>query len=111
MDVGDIYLDIYYYFLFKKIDLVNNILYVYTNMSANNQNIISEESVFYNTLLPTEIWFKIYKIEHTQNLKNVHNEIKKIYSEMNMAILGVEVFIKENPYSEIVEQIYNLIID
>ena len=39
--------------------------------------------VFYTDILPTEIWFEIYKDEHAQNLKFVNEEIKKLCLETN----------------------------
>jgi len=37
--------------------------------------------VFYN-LLPTELWFIIYKMEHSSFLSSVNAEIKKLYEEV-----------------------------
>ena len=37
--------------------------------------------VFYKSILPTELWFIIYKIEHMNKLKFVNNQIKTINSQ------------------------------
>jgi len=64
--------------------------------------------VFYTSLLPTEIWFHIYKIEHTQCLQNVLNEIKTISQEMRMATLGAEEIIQRAPHNDMVMNILDL---
>ena len=39
--------------------------------------------VFYN-LLPKELWFKIYKIEHNMNLLNVIEELKQLNKDKEL---------------------------
>ena len=38
--------------------------------------------MFFTSLLPVEIWFKIYKIEHSMIQKDVLNEIKELSSQI-----------------------------
>ena len=40
--------------------------------------------VFYTEILPTEIWFEIYKTEHAQQLKYVNGEIQQLCLETNI---------------------------
>ena len=45
--------------------------------------------VFFTEILPTEIWFKIYKIEHAQNMKKVHDEIRDLNEEILIFSYGL----------------------
>ena len=45
--------------------------------------------MFFTSLLPIELWFKIYKIEHSMIQKDILNEIKELYlqtEELNIPI-------------------------
>ena len=54
--------------------------------------------VFYNDLLPTELWFEIYKTEHAQKLKRVNTEIKEISQELEIFCIGVEEMVQRGDY-------------
>ena len=63
--------------------------------------------VFFTEILPTEIWFKIYKIEHAQNMKKVHDEIRDLNEEILIFNIGVEETLQRTPYGG--EKGYNIL--
>ena len=41
--------------------------------------------------LPTEIWFHIYKMEHQSNIADVHQELKHVNSQLEIANLHIMI--------------------
>ena len=64
--------------------------------------------VFYNSL-PTELWFYIYKIEHAQKMKSVHDEIKSISETVTMLNIGAEDIIQRNTQGKMVANIFEML--
>ena len=66
--------------------------------------------VFFNNLLPSELWFKIYKIEHSINLLNVNKEIKQLNKDRELINKNIILAIrfKDNRIKKLLYLINNI---
>ena len=54
--------------------------------------------VFYKSILPTELWLIIYKIEHIGKFKSVNNQIKNLFLEKEKITNGIKINVKKGGY-------------